>query len=70
MVHASNKVEYSSIDRTAIAEGASLEEVGGPSPYSAMFISNFGRTMMTSETSDFRSVLHPLVSNGNPFVHS
>ena len=43
-VHAVNKEENSAINRVAITETASLEEVDRPSSYSAIF-------MMTSETS-------------------
>lgn len=65
MVHNANKKEYSSISRTAIAEGAFLEEVDRESSDSAIYISYFESTTMTSETSDFRSVLlHSLLSNG------
>ena len=51
MVHAANKEKYSSINRIAIAERASVEEVDGPSPYSAIFISFCDENAtMTSET--------------------
>ena len=64
MVHNANKKEYSSIGRTAIAEGAFLE-VDRQSSYSAIYISYFESTTMTSETLDFRSVLlHSLLSIG------
>ena len=37
MAHAANKEKYSSINRIAMAERASLEEVDRPSPDSAIF---------------------------------
>ena len=39
MVHAANKERYSTRNRIAIAERASLQDVDRPSPYSAIFIS-------------------------------
>ena len=54
MVHASKLMKYSSINRIAGAERASLEEVDRPFPYSAIlnFISYFERLTITSETSE------------------
>ena len=70
MVHAAKKETYSSINRIAIAEGESLEEVDRPYSYSAIFILFLSREVDGDVRDigkhDFRSILlHPMVSNAN-----
>ena len=57
-----------SINRIAIAERASLEEVDGPFPYPAIFIQSRedDDDVRDIRKHDFRSVLlHPMLSNAN-----
>ena len=68
MVHAVNKEKYSLINRIAIANRASLEEVDRRSPYSAILICH-ERTTMTLETLEntiFVRFYFTLLSNANP----
>ena len=70
MAHAANTEKYSSINRIAIAERASLEDVDRPSPYSAICILFLSREVDDDVRDigkhDFRSVLlHLMLSKAN-----
>ena len=65
MVQAASKEKYSSINRIAIEERSSLEEVDRPSPY-LLLSREDDDDVRDIGKHDFRSdLLHPMLSNAN-----
>ena len=70
IVHAANREKYSSINRIAISERASLHDVDRHSPYPAIFLSREDEDGVREiRKEDFCSILlHPMLSNATPML--